>query len=154
MIAIQIVAFSFLAIIFSLYWNYHIHPNVIKNMHLTDVIRKYYPITCLIKTSLSITINNSIKFGDKMPIKKEKEPLIMHQRPSSIVAALYTLRDLDTDIVILHGHPGCSFKHARLLEENGMRFCTSSFDESGFVFGGGSKPHRGIQIRGNAPGDG
>ena len=38
-----------------------------------------------------------------MPVKKEKEPLIMHPRPSSIVAALYTLRDLDTDVVILHG---------------------------------------------------
>lgn len=41
-----------------------------------------------------LTINNLTKFGDKMPIKKEKEPLIMHPRPSSIVAAMYTLRDL------------------------------------------------------------
>ncbi len=71
-----------------------------------------------------------------MPVKKEKEPLIMHPRPSSIVAALYTLRDLDTDVVILHGPPGCSFKHARLLEEDGMRVVTTSLDESGFVFGG------------------
>jgi putative methanogenesis marker 13 metalloprotein len=71
----------------------------------------------------------------KMPVK-EKEPLIMHPRPSSIVAALYTLRDLDTDVVILHGPPGCSFKHARLLEEDGMRVVTTSLDESGFVFGG------------------
>ncbi len=70
-----------------------------------------------------------------MPIK-QKEPLIMHPRPSSIVAALYTLRDLDTDVVILHGPPGCSFKHARLLEEDGMRVVTTSLDESGFVFGG------------------
>lgn len=70
-----------------------------------------------------------------MPVK-EKEPLIMHPRPSSIVAALYTLRDLDTDVVILHGPPGCSFKHARLLEEDGMRVVTTSLDESGFVFGG------------------
>ncbi len=60
----------------------------------------------------------------------------MHPRPSSIVAALYTLRDLDTDVVILHGPPGCSFKHARLLEEDGMRVVTTSLDESGFVFGG------------------
>lgn len=67
---------------------------------------------------------------------KQKEPLIMHPRPSSIVAALYTLRDLDTDVVILHGPPGCSFKHARLLEEDGMRVVTTSLDESGFVFGG------------------
>lgn len=70
-----------------------------------------------------------------MPVK-EKEPLIMHPRPSSIVAALYTLRDLDTDVVILHGPPGCCFKHARLLEEDGMRVVTTSLDESGFVFGG------------------
>lgn len=66
----------------------------------------------------------------------ENEPLILHPRPSSIVAALYTLRDLDTDVVILHGPPGCSFKHARLLEEDGMRVVTTSLDESGFVFGG------------------
>lgn len=70
-----------------------------------------------------------------MPVK-EKEPMIMHPRPSSIVAALYTLRDLDTDVVILHGPPGCCFKHARLLEEDGMRVVTTSLDESGFVFGG------------------
>jgi putative methanogenesis marker 13 metalloprotein len=70
-----------------------------------------------------------------MPVK-QKEPLIMHPRPSSIVAAMYTLRDLDTDVVILHGPPGCSFKHARLLEEDGMRVVTTSLDESGFVFGG------------------
>ncbi len=70
-----------------------------------------------------------------MPVK-QKEPLIMHPRPSSIVAALYTLRDLDTDVVILHGPPGCCFKHARLLEEDGMRVVTTSLDESGFVFGG------------------
>ncbi len=70
-----------------------------------------------------------------MPVK-QKEPIIMHPRPSSIVAALYTLRDLDTDVVILHGPPGCCFKHARLLEEDGMRVVTTSLDESGFVFGG------------------
>lgn len=77
----------------------------------------------------------TVSIGEKMPVK-EKEPLIMHPRPSSIVAALYTLRDLDTDVVILHGPPGCSFKHARLLEEDGMRVVTTSLDESGFVFGG------------------
>jgi len=66
----------------------------------------------------------------------EKEIRIMHPRPSSIVAALYTLRDLDVDVVILHGPPGCSFKHARLLEEDGLRVVTTALDESGFVFGG------------------
>ncbi len=40
-------------------------------------------------------------------------------RPSSIVAALYTARDLGVDLAVLHGPSGCSFKHARLLEEDG-----------------------------------
>lgn len=70
------------------------------------------------------------------PAPIPKEPMIMHPRPSSIVAALYTLRDLDVDVVILHGPPGCSFKHARLLEEDGLRVVTTALDESGFIFGG------------------
>jgi putative methanogenesis marker 13 metalloprotein len=70
------------------------------------------------------------------PVVKPKEPIIMHPRPSSIVAALYTLRDLNVDVVILHGPPGCSFKHARLLEEDGLRVVTTALDETGFVFGG------------------
>ena len=44
----------------------------------------------------------------------------VHPRPSSIVASLYTLRDLQVDLAILHGPSGCSFKHARLLEEDGI----------------------------------
>jgi len=61
---------------------------------------------------------------------------ILHPRPSSIVAALYTLRDLGVDVVILHGPSGCCFKHARLLEEDGVRVLTTALDEAGFVFGG------------------
>ncbi|MBN2488527.1 MAG: Ni-sirohydrochlorin a,c-diamide reductive cyclase catalytic subunit [Methanosarcinaceae archaeon] len=61
---------------------------------------------------------------------------IMHPRPSSIVAALYTLRDLNVDVAILHGPPGCSFKHARLLEEDGIHVVTTALDDNGFVFGG------------------
>ncbi|MDM7935651.1 MAG: Ni-sirohydrochlorin a,c-diamide reductive cyclase catalytic subunit [Methanothrix sp.] len=61
---------------------------------------------------------------------------IIHPRPSSIVAALYTLRDLGVDVVILHGPSGCCFKHARLLEEDGVRVLTTALDEAGFVFGG------------------
>ena len=57
---------------------------------------------------------------------------IMHPRPSSIVAALYTLRDLETDVVIIHGPPGCCFKHSRLLEEDGIRVVTTAMDESKF----------------------
>lgn len=64
------------------------------------------------------------------------EEMILHPRPSAIVAALYTLRDLDVDVAILHGPPGCSFKHSRLLEEDGMHVLTSAMNESNFVFGG------------------
>jgi putative methanogenesis marker 13 metalloprotein len=60
----------------------------------------------------------------------------MHPRPSSIVAALYTSRDLDVDVAILHGPSGCSFKHARLLEEDGMRVLTTSLADNEFIFGG------------------
>ncbi len=57
-------------------------------------------------------------------------------RPSSIVAALYTARDLGVDLAILHGPSGCSFKHARLLEEDGMRVLTTSLGDNEFIFGG------------------
>ncbi|WP_321507855.1 Ni-sirohydrochlorin a,c-diamide reductive cyclase catalytic subunit [uncultured Methanoregula sp.] len=60
----------------------------------------------------------------------------MHPRPSSIVAALYTARDLKVDVSILHGPSGCSFKHARLLEEDGMRVLTTSLADNEFIFGG------------------
>jgi putative methanogenesis marker 13 metalloprotein len=60
----------------------------------------------------------------------------MHPRPSSIVAALYTARDLAVDVAILHGPSGCSFKHARLLEEDGMRVLTTSLADNEFIFGG------------------
>ena len=65
-----------------------------------------------------------------MPIK------YLHPRPSSIVAALYTARDLEVDVAILHGPSGCSFKHARLLEEDGMRVLTTSLADNEFIFGG------------------
>src|SRR5512138_2662051 len=60
----------------------------------------------------------------------------MPPRPSSIVAALYTARDLKVDVSILHGPSGCSFKHARLLEEDGMHVLTTSLADNEFVFGG------------------
>ncbi len=59
-------------------------------------------------------------------------------RPSSIVAALYTLRDLQVDLAVLHGPSGCSFKHARLLEEDGIRVLTTSLGDEEFIFGGQS----------------
>lgn len=57
-------------------------------------------------------------------------------RPSSIVASLYTLRDLGVDLAVLHGPSGCSFKHARLLEDDGIRVLTTSLGDEEFVFGG------------------
>ncbi len=60
----------------------------------------------------------------------------MQPRPSSIVAALYTARDLEVDVAILHGPSGCSFKHARLLEEDGLRVLTTSLADNEFIFGG------------------
>ncbi len=62
--------------------------------------------------------------------------MILHPRPSAIVAALYTLRDLDVDVAIMHGPTGCSFKHSRLLEEDGVHVLTTAMNESNFVFGG------------------
>lgn len=64
---------------------------------------------------------------------------IIHPRPSSIVAALYTLRDLNIEVAILHGPPGCSFKHARLLESEKMHVLTSCMNENDFVFGAKEK---------------
>jgi putative methanogenesis marker 13 metalloprotein len=66
----------------------------------------------------------------------EELEMILHPRPSAIVAALYTLRDLDVDVAVMHGPAGCSFKHSRLLEEDGMHVLTSAMNESNFVFGG------------------
>ncbi|MDI9632938.1 MAG: Ni-sirohydrochlorin a,c-diamide reductive cyclase catalytic subunit [Methanolinea sp.] len=65
-----------------------------------------------------------------------KFPRYVQPRPSSIVAALYTARDLGVDVSILHGPSGCSFKHARLLEEDGMRVLTTSLSDQEFIFGG------------------
>ena len=41
-----------------------------------------------------------------------EEETILHPGPSAIVAALYTLRDLDVEVAVLHGPAGCSFKHS------------------------------------------
>ena len=62
--------------------------------------------------------------------------MILHPRPSAIVAALYTLRDLDADVTVIHGPSGCCCKHSRLLEEDGMHVLTSGMDENDLVFGG------------------
>lgn len=74
--------------------------------------------------------------ASNVPVTDAGAEQIIHPRPSSIVAALYTLRDLETDAVIIHGPSGCCFKHSRLLEEDGIRVVTTAMDETNFVFGG------------------
>lgn len=63
----------------------------------------------------------------------------MHPRPSPIAAALYTLRDLDADLIVLHGPKGCCFRTARLLEQDGVRVVTTGMSEKDFVFGAEEK---------------
>ena len=63
----------------------------------------------------------------------------MHPRPSPIAASLYTLRDLNADVVILHGPHGCCFRTGRLLENDGVRVLTTAMSENDFIFGAAQK---------------
>ncbi|MDR0912656.1 MAG: Ni-sirohydrochlorin a,c-diamide reductive cyclase catalytic subunit [Methanobrevibacter sp.] len=63
----------------------------------------------------------------------------MHPRPSPIAASLYTLRDLNADVIILHGPHGCCFRTGRLLEGDGVRVLTTAMAENDFVFGASEK---------------
>lgn len=63
----------------------------------------------------------------------------MHPRPSPIAASLYTLRDLNADVIILHGPHGCCFRTGRLLENDGVRVLTTAMSENDFIFGAAAK---------------
>ncbi|RAP52142.1 MAG: hypothetical protein BZ138_03625, partial [Methanosphaera sp. rholeuAM270] len=63
----------------------------------------------------------------------------MHPRPSPIAAALYTLRDLEVDVIIMHGPAGCCFRTGRLLEDEGIRVITTAMNENDFIFGASQK---------------
>ncbi len=63
----------------------------------------------------------------------------MHPRPSPIAASLYTLRDLNADVIIMHGPHGCCFRTGRLLENDGVRVVTTAMSENDFIFGASSK---------------
>ena len=63
----------------------------------------------------------------------------MHPRPSPIAASLYTLRDMDADVIIMHGPHGCCFRTARLLEGDGIRVLTTSMGENDFILGASEK---------------
>lgn len=64
---------------------------------------------------------------------------MIHPRPSPIAAALYTLRDLEVDVIIMHGPAGCCFRTGRLLEDEGIRVITTAMNENDFIFGASSK---------------
>jgi putative methanogenesis marker 13 metalloprotein len=63
----------------------------------------------------------------------------MHPRPSPIAASLYTLRDLNADVIIMHGPHGCCFRTGRLLEGDGVRVLTTAMAENDFIFGASEK---------------
>ena len=60
---------------------------------------------------------------------------IIHPRPNPIVAAMYTLRDMDVDVIVVHGPAGCCFMASRSLEEAGVRVVTSGITDNELVFG-------------------
>ncbi len=63
----------------------------------------------------------------------------MHPRPSPIAASLYTLRDMNAEVIILHGPHGCCFRTGRLLENDGVRVVTTAMSENDFIFGASEK---------------
>ena len=63
----------------------------------------------------------------------------MHPRPSPIAASLYTLRDMNVDVIVMHGPNGCCFRTGRLLESDGVRVLTTAMAENDFILGAGEK---------------
>ncbi len=61
---------------------------------------------------------------------------IIHPRPNPIIAAMYTLRDMNVDAVVIHGPAGCGFMASRSLEQAGVRIVTTALSETDLIFGG------------------
>ena len=61
----------------------------------------------------------------------------MLPRPSPIAASLYTLRDMNVDVIVMHGPNGCCFRTGRLLETDGVRVLTTAMAENDFILGAG-----------------
>lgn len=64
---------------------------------------------------------------------------VLHPRPNPIIAAMYTLRDLEADIILMHGPAGCGFMAARRLEEADVRVMTTGMNEDDLIFGANEK---------------
>ena len=69
----------------------------------------------------------------------------MHPRPSPIAASLYTLRDMNVDVIIMHGPHGCCFRTGRLLESDGVHVLTTAMSENDFILGAGEKLEKTLQ---------
>lgn len=65
--------------------------------------------------------------------------VVIHPRPNPIVGAMYTLRDMDIDVIVVHGPAGCSFMASRPLENAGVRVVTSAMKDRDLIFGGSDK---------------
>ena len=63
----------------------------------------------------------------------------MHPRPSPIAASLYTLRDMNVDVIVMHGPNGCCFRTGRLLESDEVRVLTTAMAENDFILGAAEK---------------
>ncbi|MEM4424709.1 MAG: Ni-sirohydrochlorin a,c-diamide reductive cyclase catalytic subunit [Candidatus Nezhaarchaeales archaeon] len=63
----------------------------------------------------------------------------IHPRPNPIAAALYVLRDLGCDVVVLHGPSGCNFRALRLLERDGVKVFTTALSDLDVIMGGKNK---------------
>ncbi|MCQ2070141.1 MAG: Ni-sirohydrochlorin a,c-diamide reductive cyclase catalytic subunit [archaeon] len=61
---------------------------------------------------------------------------VIHPRPNPIVAAMYTLRDMNVDVIVTHGPSGCCFMASRPLENAGIRVVTSALKDNDLIFGG------------------
>ncbi|MBR4225815.1 MAG: Ni-sirohydrochlorin a,c-diamide reductive cyclase catalytic subunit [Candidatus Methanomethylophilaceae archaeon] len=70
---------------------------------------------------------------------------IFHPRPNPIVAAMYTARDMDVDVIVMHGPAGCSFMASRPLENAGVRVVTSSMKDSDLIFGGSASLEKALK---------
>lgn len=64
---------------------------------------------------------------------------MLHPRPNPIIAAMYTLRDLEADVILMHGPAGCGFMASRRLEEAGVRVMTTGMQENDLIFGAEEK---------------
>ncbi len=60
---------------------------------------------------------------------------VIHPRPSPIVAAMYTLRDMDVDVIVMHGPSGCGFMASRPLEDADVRVVTTGMRDNDLIFG-------------------